>query len=211
MIYLTGASNGDTMDIAYAANLGLMLNPASRYKPAVHLPNYPIWAADNGCFSQGDRFEIASWLRWLDTLLPWRQKCLFVVAPDRFDPSGMWQGQSIARATLDRSLPTIPAIRERGYKVALVAQNGLEDIDIPWDAFDALFIGGDTSWKLSPMALMIAREAKALGKHVHMGRVNSAKRYRAAAQIGCDSADGTYIKYGPDVNLAKMLKWGTAA
>ena len=50
-------------------------------------------------------------------------------------------------------------------------------------------------------------EAKRRGKQVHMGRVNSARRYRYAEAIGCDSADGTYIAFGPDVNLPKVLAW----
>jgi len=25
--------------------------------------------------------------------------------------------------------------------------------------------------------------------------------------LGCDSTDGTYLTYGPDVNLPKMLRW----
>jgi hypothetical protein len=203
MMYLTGASNKATMDAAYDVNLGLMLNPDSRYKPNVHLPCYPFWAADNGRFSQGDKFNLDTWLRWLETLAQYQHKCLFVVAPDRFDPSGYWQGMTIAQATLERSMPVFEQVRNLGYSVALVAQNGLEDLEVPWGAFDVLFIGGDTGWKLSPQALMIARD----NKHVHMGRVNSGKRFIRAAQIGCDSCDGTFIKYGPDINLQRMLRW----
>jgi len=209
MMYLTGASNNAIRAVAYKYNIGLMLNPSSRYDIS-HLRDYPVFACDNGCFSQGDTFNTSVWLDWLKTFVPYQHKCLFVVAPDRFDPSGYWQGQTIAQATLERSIPVVSSIKALGYKVALVAQNGLEDLQVPWPLIDALFIGGDTSWKLSPMALLIAREAIAQGKWVHCGRVNSAKRYRTAAQIGCDSADGTYIKYGPDVNLPKMLKWGAA-
>ena len=53
-------------------------------------------------------------------------------------------------------------------------------------------------------------EAKRRGKHVHMGRVNSLTRLRYADHIGCDSADGTYLVFGPDVNLPKLLDWLTA-
>jgi hypothetical protein len=72
---------------------------------------------------------------------------------------------------------------------------------------DVLFIGGDTEWKLGPVASDLAAQAKRRGKWVHMGRVNSEKRLRYADAIGCDSADGTYLTFGPDVNLPKTLAW----
>jgi hypothetical protein len=40
-----------------------------------------------------------------------------------------------------------------------------------------------------------------------MGRVNSYKRLKYAHDIGCQSADGTYVAFGPDVNLPKCLEW----
>jgi hypothetical protein len=40
-----------------------------------------------------------------------------------------------------------------------------------------------------------------------MGRVNSLRRLRYADAIGCDSADGTYIAHGPDINLPALLGW----
>ncbi len=42
---------------------------------------------------------------------------------------------------------------------------------------------------------------------VHCGRVNSLKRLRYAASIGCQSADGTFLAYGPDRNLPVLLGW----
>jgi hypothetical protein len=29
----------------------------------------------------------------------------------------------------------------------------------------------------------------------------------AAKRMGCDSADGTFLAYGPDVNLPRLLSW----
>jgi hypothetical protein len=66
-------------------------------------------------------------------------------------------------------------------------------------------IGGSTSWKLGPAAASLAAQARRLGKWVHMGRVNSLKRLRYAASIGCDSADGTYLAFGPERNLSRLL------
>jgi hypothetical protein len=37
--------------------------------------------------------------------------------------------------------------------------------------------------------------------------VNSLRRLRHAAAIGCHSVDGTYLAYGPDRNLPTLLRW----
>ena len=108
-------------------------------------------------------------------------------------------------------LQTIPAelpkIRGLGIPAAYVAQDGQESLPVPWDEFDVLFVGGSTDWKLGKHARRLVADAKARGKWVHMGRVNSEKRLRYAKFIGCDSADGTYIAFGPDVNLPDVLAW----
>jgi len=167
-------------------------------KQGNRLPAGVAWCADNGCFGKGHPGDEA-WLAWLASYTPEeRARCLFAVAPDVV-------GDAVA--TLERSAPWLQRIRDLGYPAALVAQNGLEDLEIPWDTFDALFIGGDTTWKLGPHARRIASEAKARGKWVHMGRVNSERRLRYADAIGCDSADGTFIAFGPDVNLPRALAW----
>lgn len=62
-------------------------------------------------------------------------------------------------------------------------------------------------WKLGPRARSLVHEAKRRGKWVHFGRVNSMKRFEYARAIGCDSADGTYLTAGPDINLPKLLAW----
>jgi hypothetical protein len=76
-----------------------------------------------------------------------------------------------------------------------MAQDGLERLErwmsMAWPRIDALFIGGSTDWKLGPAARTLVREAKRRGLWVHMGRVNSLKRIAYAAEIGCDSIDGT--------------------
>lgn len=155
------------------------------------------WCADNSCFGKNypgdDR-----WFAWLESLAEHSERCLFATAPDVIGD---------AAATLNRSLPWLPKIRELGFKAALVAQDGLENLDVPWDEFDCLFIGGSTEWKLSSGPQQLIAEAKERGKWVHVGRVNSRKRYNLFASLGCDSADGTYLVFGPEVNLPKLLSW----
>jgi hypothetical protein len=59
----------------------------------------------------------------------------------------MWVGD--ANATPCRSRPFLPRIRESGLPASLVAQEGAEQLRLPWDEFDVLFLGGQTTkWKL---------------------------------------------------------------
>jgi hypothetical protein len=161
------------------------------------LPDGVRWCADNGCFGTGYPGD-TGFFGFLEARAAAVSRCSFTVAPDvPFD----------AAATLARSLPFMDKIRGLGYPAALAAQNGLEHLTVSWDDFDVLFLGGDTPWKLGPAARRLTAKARARGKHVHMGRVNSLRRLRYAHAIGCDSADGTYLAFGPDVNLPTLLGW----
>jgi hypothetical protein len=193
LIYLSGCRVGEEA-IGRLRGVGYLLTPRMGQRPAQGV----VWAADNGCFSQPEAFDLDAYFVWLDALTPFAGACLFATAPDVVGD---------ARATLARSLPVLPQLRDAGYRAALVAQDGLEHMEVPWDAFDALFIGGSTRWKLSEGAAALARHARSLGKWVHMGRVNSLRRLRIAETMGCHSADGTFLKYGPNVNLPRLSGW----
>ncbi|CAM5237509.1 hypothetical protein [Streptomyces griseomycini] len=194
MIYLTTPS-GDKVRAAMAAGHGIawMSTPACGHV----LPAGQIWAADNGRFGKGwPGYE--RWWRYLESHADRAGDCLFAVAPDI---------PMDAAATLEESRPWLPKIRALGYRAAFAAQDGAEDLPVPWDDLDVLFLAGSTEWKLGPGARVLALEAKRRGKRVHMGRVNSLKRLRYAHSIGCDSADGTFVAFGPDKNLPKCLAW----
>lgn len=168
--------------------LGQLVTPACGTAP---LPGVP-WALDNGCFS--DAWSETKWLATLERFKG-HPDCLFAVVPDVV---GDW------KATNKLWAKWHGAVKNRGYKAAYVAQNGC--YHIPTSA-DVLFIGGDTLWKLGAQARGLVAEAKRRGMHVHMGRVNSLRRLRYAADIGCDSADGTYLAFGPDKNLPQLISW----
>ena len=155
------------------------------------------WCADNGVFGGAYPGDDA-YLTWLGERSEHAGRCDFAVAPDVVGD---------AAATLDRSAPMLSRIRRAGFKVALAAQNGLEDLTVPWGAFDVLFVGGDTPWKIGPAARELTTEARLRGKRVHMGRVNSLRRLQIARRNGCHTADGTYLAFGPDANLPKLLRW----
>jgi len=94
-----------------------------------------------------------------------------------------------------------------GFPAALVAQDGFCQQIVDWEAFDVLFVGGTTEFKMSAAAEMAITLAKLADKPVHVGRVNSQKRYDHFKKLGVESVDGTFVKFGPDINIPKLLKW----
>lgn len=192
ILYLANPCGARVIEAMRAGHLGFIDTPAQGNVRPGDVP----WCADNGAFS--DKFDEDKWWKFLVDNAHAASSCLFAVAPDVVGD---------AAATLERSLPWLHKIKQLGYPVAFVAQDGLEDSVVPWRLIDCLFIGGSTGWKLGPYAREAVREAKRSGKWVHMGRVNSERRWRYADAIGVDSCDGTYLTFGPDTNLPKLLAW----
>ncbi|MEU9019157.1 hypothetical protein [Actinomadura sp. NPDC048394] len=195
-LYMTPPSTGPIRECIRSGGLGMIATPAQGNR----IESGYWWCADNGVFGgayPGDE----AYLRWLASLRRHADRCLFVVAPDVVgDHAGSWS----------RSRDLLPVIRSLGFPAAFVAQDGAEREHSAWiwEEFDCLFLGGSTEWKLGREAAQIARAASDMGKWVHMGRVNSARRYRyAATECWCDSVDGTYLTYGPDRNLPTVLDW----
>lgn len=200
-VYLSGAVNPVIRSVAADhPNLGVLVQPGTdSYRLIVN--EYSWWAADNGCFAKGDSFDVDGWLRWVEGIAAdeaLRSTCLFVVCPDVVGD---------AAGTIARSAPILPLVRKLGLPAAFAAQDGLELLDIPWDTFDVLFIGGSTEWKLGPEAAQIAKEARHRGKWVHMGRVNSWKRCHLARLSHADSVDGTFLAFGPTKNWPRLESW----
>lgn len=224
MIYLANPST-DAIRAAMASNpwLGYIDTPKQGNTP----PAGVAWCADNGCFS--DRWDSARWWGWLQARAASLDAgaCLFAVAPDVVGDA--W-------GTYLRSWKWLRPIRDLGLPVAYVGQNGADRQPPPWHFIDALFVGGAkecapcryvwdqprpagrrepcpvcgevlTEWKLGPAAVDLIAEAKRRGLWVHAGRVNSRIRFDFFRDLGCDSADGTYLTFGPDKNLPKLLSW----
>jgi hypothetical protein len=187
MIYLSGTIRPNLSH----PMLGFMKAPQTGYQ----VPLGIAWAADNGRFSAPEKYTDDGYLGWL-ARQP-LEHCLFAVAPDVLADH---------TATIALSMPLFSRLRALGYRAAFVAQDGWREHDTPWDEFDCLFLGGTTAFKLGCGAAAVAA-ARARGKWTHMGRVNSYRRLRLAAAIGCHSADGTFLKFGPDVNAPRMLRW----
>ena len=148
-----------------------------------------LWAADVGCL-QGPSFvkkaDLTRVMEWLEEdMKPYKDKCLFVAGLD----------------IVGKSVETLEAYEEfsryfltKDWPYAYVAQNGSENLPIPEDC-STVFIGGvlmdryyrqakgydgvlhQMDWKESPEAVTVIKRAQAMGKHIHIGRVNWERKY----------------------------------
>lgn len=193
MIYLSGClpSNSDTRRLLNQYGVGILLTPYSQRN--LDADDW-TWAADNGCF--GKQWEEKTWARFLGNR-PNPETALFAVVPDAVGNP---------HETTRRWEQHYQTVRNLGYKTAYVLQDDATNNHVPWDQLDALFIGGSTEYKLSLQAKKWVQEAKQRNKWVHMGRVNSQKRIEIAYEWGCDSVDGTFLAFGPDINAPKLIK-----
>jgi hypothetical protein len=178
------------------SNIAGLITPRSWQLPGQWGNHNKPFALDNDCFQGLNGKLFIKMLQKFEGV----PGCLWVTAPDVVGD---------ARATMRRFKLWAPVLRIYGYPVALVAQDGLEKLEIPWHKFDCLFIGGSTAWKLGPHAAAIIKRAKDRGKLVHMGRVNTRKRLHYATAIGCDSIDGTGICRFRDSELPWALGMST--
>ncbi len=181
MIYMTPKSSLKKLSGAW----GQIVTPVHWGKT---ITDGRLWCMDNGVFT--GKFSERDFWGKIDDMLPFRDMCVFVVAPDVV-------GNAIA--TMDAFRYWGPRIKAAGWPVAFVAQDGQELFDFPPE-FDALFIGGSTKWKMSAAADECIVRAQRLGKWVHVGRVNSRKRIRHFQVMSVDSVDGTTLCFAPDKN-----------
>lgn len=152
---------------------GQLLTPLTQYVLADALP----YAIDNGAFTC---FHEGRWLRLLRRYEADYRRCLFVVAPDVVGD---------ALATGRRFDDYVHALA--AWPRALALQDGFDGC-LPTPC-EAVFVGGTNRFKDSRYCLDVVAHCVALGMHVHVGRVNSAKRYLAFAQAGAHTCDGSGV------------------
>ncbi len=155
-----------------ASSVGQLLTPLTRFS------NCGVgFGIDNGAFSG---LRVDAFRALLERERENRERCRFVVAPD-------------VVCSQRRTLELFARWRERliGWPIALAIQNGVEQFDLPWDEIEAVFVGGDDPFKTSQPVLHVIRTAQALGKWVHVGRVNGPERFRWCVENGVDSIDGS--------------------
>jgi hypothetical protein len=172
---------------------GILTSPAHKGIP-LGIREGMEWGADNGVYSGA--FDAGTYPDWLETMQPYADTCLFVLAPDVVGD---------AEATRKKFRRWSWRIRGLGFPVAYAAQDGQRDCvvmkrcGLPWGfEYDALFIGGTTAWKLGTGALWCIQEAQEQDKHIHIGRVNNWKRYEYFRGLdGSDewTCDGTKTRF----------------
>lgn len=179
------------------APVGQFFSPLNGFLPQEGLE---ICGGDNGGFTD---FDPAAFMKKLERLEEIKHLFKFVACPDVvvIKPDGKPIGD--ARRTLEVFEYWYPRICD--WPVALVAQDGLENIEIPkwmWDVVSAIFIGGSTKWKLSIHAAAIIKAARAMEKWVHVGRVNTPERWQRFEKLKVDSVDGTGISRFSHMRIA---------
>jgi hypothetical protein len=137
-----------------------------------------MWACDNGAYS---RFSAKLFLAVLARNAAHRDRCRWVAMPDVV-------GSAIRTLELFEHWSNEQPLLD--WPKALVAQDGQESRSIPWDEIDCIFIGGTTEWKASEYAMQIAKAGVAMGKWVHVGRVNTPLRAEKWSKLA-SSIDGT--------------------
>lgn len=153
---------------------GQLITPLTRYSRWAD-----VWALDNGCFGRFDKIEF---LRLMERESAARESCLFVCCPDVVGN---------ARRTMESFDQWWEMLGL--WPIALVAQDGVEDLEIPWRLLKAIFIGGTDRFKNSVAAIDIVKTATLLEVHSHVGRVNTAKRFIRYHEAGADTCDGSGV------------------
>ncbi len=170
----TSESHFESAERELGHPIGQLLTPLTRYAD-----RGLVYGIDNGAFSGFDERAFLALLKRQESA---RDRCRFVCAPDVVGSARR------TREVFDRWYPKL-----EGWPIALVAQDGIGELCVPWDLIDAVFIGGSTAFKVGPEAKAVVDAAKILGKWTHMGRVNTPDRVELAASWGVDSIDGTGI------------------
>lgn len=201
MVYLSGCTAPKYQQALIDLGVGLLIQPNS-YHPR-NVEPFAWWAADNGCYPPDESWSPTKWLRMLGELDALddetKLRCLYLLVPDMpFDH----------HETMARWYRWSPVAYAFGLPLAFTIQDGATVDEVPWGEFEVAFLAGSTEWKLGEQAYRMAQEARDRGKWVHMGRVNSWERLDWASTIGCDSSDGTFMRFGkPDEMVARLATW----
>lgn len=176
MVLLDTSHNLKEAEKEIGCTVHQLLTPLTRFRP-----QYPaeLFAIDNGAFSS---FKSDAFLALLAREEPRKHLCKFVAVPDVV---------ASARRTLECFDFWYPKLQT--WPIALVAQDGQQDLPIPWNKLEAIFIGGTTEFKMSAHAAQIIKTAKIMDKWAHVGRVNTPGRFEYFEGLGADSIDGSGI------------------
>lgn len=227
MLYLGTPSSKQVRDAMSAGLLGCMTTPAQGNV----IPDRALYACDNGKFGKDWRGH-DHWFAWLERTIRryGPERCLWAVAPDfPFDAAAtLAESQSWLAPIRSLGIPAAFAAQGGSEAPGMVPWDDFDVLFLGGGAQCKPCGYEGQGWKTSPKARRIycptcrrqiyewkeslaaadlAAEAVARGKKVHMGRVSSETRVRHAIAIGCSTKDGTYLRFGADENLPKLLGW----
>lgn len=150
------------------------------------------WIIDNNQYK--DNWTWAQWWHFLTLMRDFRNNCLGVPIPDKL-------GDYISTLHYFRVYHAV--VRELGYPVALVTQDGMTPEKIPWPLVDCLFVGGSNYHKRGREVELLISEAKRLGKWVHIGRTQAGSTM-LTYWPQADSFDGTTLIRNPTQQEASI-------
>ena len=137
-------------------------------------------------FAAGRKWESSEFIQHCDHAMTLPVKPRWLVVPD--EPRN-------AAQTLKLWQQWEPILRPYAMPLAFAIQDGIEFKQIPQSA-DVWFIGGSDAWRYPRLEAIVER-GHALGKIVHVGRINGQKIW-LCHQLGVDSIDGSGWFSGPD-------------
>ncbi|NLP65548.1 hypothetical protein [Paraburkholderia sacchari] len=181
--------------VAYASHTGTRRNLAAMKDAGWHLLLSPKgnslktegmpYALDNGAwtaYQQGQAFDENAFLGAVDLV---GEGAEWIVLPD------VVQG---GMASLEFSLTWMERLKGIPTKLLIAVQDGVQLEDVaPWlSPAVGIFIGGSTAWKEATAGAW-GSLARRRNCHLHVGRVNTARRIKICAAAGANSIDGTSV------------------
>jgi len=168
----------------YPDQIGHCISPGGWRKP------FPYYVAENGRFNSGWSEDV--YFKHLEKvsehpIAPQWLSVLDVVGDHAKTLAEwkMWYGE----------------LRNYGWPLAFVAQDGCEPSDVPKEA-EVVFIGGTTTWKRRNIYKFCDYFPR-----VHVGRINTAKWLKVCHDAGAESVDGTGWFRGDRVQLSWLVKF----
>jgi len=181
MPYASRTGTARNLAVLRECGWGLMVSATG----ALRTEGFARYALDNGAwtaFQRGEPFDAGAFSRALDLLGAGAD---FVVAPD-IVCGGL--------TSLRLSESWLPRLERFGGRRLVPVQNGMEPQDVAplLSANVGIFVGGDTGWKERTLPAW-GDLARKRGCHLHVGRVNTARRIWLCQLAGADSFDGTSV------------------
>lgn len=161
----------------YPNKIGWMFGPNSYRKSKVR--EWLPYALDNdafGAWQDGREWDEAFYFKFLDWISEQPFQPMWAAVPDVVADKAK---------TFNNWEKYYPMVKQYGWQLGFVAQDGMTPQDIPENA-DVVFIGGSRNWKWRNVQKFSENFPR-----VHVGRVNTLYRLWRCHELGVESVDGT--------------------